>query len=201
MKPEILKREIVHAGHLTVERVLVRLTDGAEVWREVERHGDAAVVLPYDVERRCALLVRLFRVPVLVSTCNEVSVEACAGMIGNEDAETAARREAYEELGVSLSSLIYIARVWSSPGVSTERQILFLAPYCRADRISGGGGADGEHEDITVVERSLLELAADADEGRIADGKLLTLILALRLRRPDLFAENFRTDLSKECEF
>ena len=46
----------------------------------------------------------------------------------------------------------------------------------------------GEHEGITVVERLLAELAADVDQGRIADGKLLTLVLALRLRRPDLFA-------------
>jgi len=191
MKPEILKREIIYSGYVTVERVLVRLTDGAEIWRYVERHGDAVVILPYDVERRCALLVRLFQVPVLVTTCNEASVEACAGMIGNEDAETATHREAYEELGVSLSSLFYIGRVWSRPGVSTERQSLFLAPYCSTNRISGGGGANGEHEDITVVERPLLELAADADHGRISDGKLLTLIFALRLRRPDLFVEEF----------
>jgi 8-oxo-dGTP pyrophosphatase MutT (NUDIX family) len=33
-----------------------------------------------------------------------------------------ARREAYEELGVDLQSLEFVARVWSSPGVSTERQ-------------------------------------------------------------------------------
>jgi hypothetical protein len=77
--------------------------------------------------------------------------------------------------------------VWSSPGVSTERQSLFLAPYRSDDRISDGGGVEGEHEGITVVERLLAELAADVDQGRIADGKLLTLVLALRLRRPDLF--------------
>jgi hypothetical protein len=44
---------------------------------------------------------------------------------------------------------------------------------------------EGESEGITVVERLLAELAADVDQGRIADGKLLTLVLALRLRRPD----------------
>jgi hypothetical protein len=47
--------------------------------------------------------------------------------------------------------------------------------------------AQGEHEGITVVERSLDGLAFDADQGRIADAKLLTLVLALRLRRPELF--------------
>src|SRR4029077_16054918 len=84
MKPEILERQIAHAGYLTVERLRMRLTDGAEVSREVERHGDAAAVLPYDVERRSALVVRLFRAPVLVASGEEMSEEACAGMIENE---------------------------------------------------------------------------------------------------------------------
>ena len=64
MKPEIFERQIAYAGYLTVERLRMRLTDGAEVSREVERHGDAAAVLPYDVERAahslCAFSVRLF---------------------------------------------------------------------------------------------------------------------------------------------
>jgi nudix-type nucleoside diphosphatase (YffH/AdpP family) len=144
MKPEIFERQIAYAGYLTVERLRMRLTDGAEVSREVERHGDAVAVLPYDAERRSALVVRLFRAPVLVASGEEMSEEACAGMIENEDADTAARREAYEELGVDLPSLEFVARVWSSPGVSTERQSLFLAPYRSADRISDGGGVEGE---------------------------------------------------------
>jgi hypothetical protein len=38
------------------------------------------------------------------------------------------------------------------------------------------------------VERPLDSLAADARLGEVADGKLLTLIMALQLRRPDLFS-------------
>jgi hypothetical protein len=64
---------------------------------------------------------------------------------------------------------------------------LFLAPYVAADRVANGGGVAGEHEGITVVERPLEQLARDLDEGRMVDGKLVTLILALRLRRPLLF--------------
>jgi nudix-type nucleoside diphosphatase (YffH/AdpP family) len=187
MNPQILARETVYSGYLTVERLQVRLADNARVWLEVERHGEAVVVLPYDARRRCALVVRLFRAPVFDTTGEEVLEEACAGMIGNEDAETAARREAYEELGVVLKSLEFIGRFWSSPGVSTERHSIFLAPYGAADRVGEGGGVAGEHEGITVVERTLAELATDVDEGRIADGKLVTLVLALRLRRPELF--------------
>jgi 8-oxo-dGTP pyrophosphatase MutT (NUDIX family) len=95
---------------------------------------------------------------------------------------------AKEELGVDLKSLEFVARVWSNPGVSTERQSLFLAPYRPSDRRGKGGGVQGEHEGITVVERPLGGLAFDADQGKITDAKLLTLVLALRVKRPELFA-------------
>jgi nudix-type nucleoside diphosphatase (YffH/AdpP family) len=188
MKPRILERTVASAGYLTVERLKLRLSDGAEVSREIEQHGDAAVVLPYDSDRRCALVARLFRAPVMAASGAALSEEACAGMIEIEDAAAAARREAYEELGVELAALEFIGRVWSSPGVSTERQSLFLAPYRLSDRTGEGGGARGEHEGVTVVERPLAALAAAADRAEIADAKLLSLVQTLRLRHPELFA-------------
>lgn len=81
----------------------------------------------------------------------------------------------------------FVGRVWSSPGVSTERQSLFLASYEQSDRIGAGGGASDEHEGIVVVERPLLEFVRDVETGTLADGKLVTLVLALRSRKPGLF--------------
>jgi nudix-type nucleoside diphosphatase (YffH/AdpP family) len=185
--PAILERQVVYEGYLTIARLKVRLADGAVVMREVERHGDSVAVLPYDIARRCALVVQLFRAPVFDATGTEAVEEACAGMIEREDAATAVRREAWEELGVVLRELDLVARVWPSPGVSAERQSLFLAAYAPTDRLGHGGGLAAEHEGITVLERPLAALAQDADAGRIGDAKLLTLILALRLKRPGLF--------------
>jgi nudix-type nucleoside diphosphatase (YffH/AdpP family) len=188
LKPQIIERRTVWAGYLTIERLRIRLNDGAEVWREVEQHGNAVAVLPYSVERRCALLVRLFRAPPFAAAGVEFLEEACAGMIDHTELpETAVRREAQEELGVTLGSLEFVARVWPSAGVSTERHALFLAPYVRTDITGSGGGLAEEHENITVVQRPLADLAAASDQGRIEDAKLLTLVLALRLRRPELF--------------
>jgi len=73
MQPRILERTVAYAGYLTVERLRLRLVDGAVVWRELERHGDAAVVLPYDCGRRCALVAHLFRAPVLAASGETVS--------------------------------------------------------------------------------------------------------------------------------
>ena len=187
-KPQILSRQTAYDGYLTVERLRLRLADGSEAVREVESHGDAVAVLAFDPDRRCATTVSLLRAPVLETTGETSNEEACAGMVEDgEDVQDAMRREAQEELGVSLRGLERIGHVWTSPGVSTERVTLFIAPYSLEDRSGPGGGVDEEHEDITVHERSLAQLAADSDEGRIADAKLLTLVLALRLRRPELF--------------
>ena len=45
-----------------------------------------------------------------------------------------------------------------------------------------------EQENITVHEIALAELWTRYETNRLPDGKLVTLLLALRVRRPDLFA-------------
>ncbi len=189
LPPQIVERRTAWQGkRVGVDLMQVRLADGAQVEKEVVVRGDAASVLPYDAERRCALVVRLFRAPVAAVSDVAGSEEACAGMLDpGETGEAAMRREAMEEMGVRLEALEPVAHIWPSPGILTERLHLFLAPYRPADRVAEGGGAPGEHENITVVERPLAELAADADAGRILDGKLLVLVQTLRVKRPELF--------------
>jgi nudix-type nucleoside diphosphatase (YffH/AdpP family) len=187
-RPELLDRQAVWRGRVTVDRLQVRLAGGAQVAREVVSRGDAAAVLPYDAARRCALLVRLFRAPAWDAANQPELEEACAGKLdAGEAPEAAMRREAMEEMGLSVGELEPVARVWPSPAILTERIWLYLAPYSPADRVGPGGGAPDEHEGITVVERPLAALAALADAGRLEDAKLLILVQALRLRRPELF--------------
>ena len=187
MKPAVIKRLTLASGYIRVTRLGIRLAGGAEVDREVESHGDAVAVLPYDAERGCALVVRLFRAPVFDASGVACLEEACAGMIDGESPESAVIREAEEELGLRLDDLEFVAKIWPSPGVSTETATLYIAPYRAADRIGPGGGLPSENEDISVVERPLRDLAAESEQGLIADGKLLTLVLWLRVRRPELF--------------
>jgi nudix-type nucleoside diphosphatase (YffH/AdpP family) len=189
MRPQILRRETVYAGYATLERVLVRMPGGEEVWREVQSHGHAVAVLPYDPARRVAYTVRLHRIPVMICGGADPLEEACAGMIdaADEGPAQAARREALEELGLRLGELEALGLVWTSPGIVAESCHLFLAPVTVADRVAPGGGAPGEHEGIEVRERSLADLAEAADGGTILDAKLLLLVQTLRLRRPDLF--------------
>lgn len=185
--PKIITVSTLHDGWTRVLKLTVALPDGGTMDREVEDHGAAVAVLPFDPERRTAILVGQFRAAALHSGGPPHLLEAVAGMLDEDDPEACARREAHEEVGLRLGSLERVGVVWSSPGVSTERMHLFLAAYGPGDRIGEGGGLVEENEDIEVVEIPLQELWRKVDEGEIADLKTLALVQALRLRRPDLF--------------
>ena len=162
--------------------------DGANpLRREVEDHGACAVVLPYDPARRVALLVTQPRVGPIVAASAVSLLEAPGGCLDGDAPEVAARREALEEAGVRLRDLELVVRGWSMPSVSTERPWHYLASYGADDRVAAGGGVASEQEAVTVHEAPLAALAAMAAQGRLTDVKTLLLVLALQVRRPDLF--------------
>lgn len=166
----------------------VRMNDGSMAVRQIEDHGEAVAVLAYDADRRMALLVRQPRVAPLYRGLDPHILEAAAGIVDpGEDAETAIRREALEELGVRLGALEPAGVCWTTPAVSSERIQLYLAPYGEAERVGPGGGLASEHEDIQVLEWPLAKLASMADGGELTDLKTLALVLTLIRRRPELF--------------
>jgi nudix-type nucleoside diphosphatase (YffH/AdpP family) len=182
---EITHIETIHSGWATILIATVRLADGRTFRREIEDHGAAACVLPYDPERRTAVLVRQFRVPVYYAAREPHTLEAIAGIVEEADPAKTARREAREEAGLELGAIEPVGEGWTMPGVSTERMHLYLATY--RDRAREGRGGVDEDEDITAVELGLNELARLAETGKLVDIKTLVLVQTLRLRRPQLF--------------
>ena len=187
MAVELRKVETVYQGYLTILSATFSGPDGKPFKREIEHHGRASCVLPYDPVRRTALLVNLPRAPVIWSGGPPELLEAPAGMVEDEDAEETAIREAMEECGVRLGRLEAVGSPYSCPGVSSERIDLFLAAYSAADRVAAGGGVEGENENITVEEVPLTLLWSWLEQRKIEDLKTLALILALRVRRLELF--------------
>lgn len=182
----IVSVEPKYRGWCTLYIATIRLADGRTITREIEDHGAAACVLPYDPLRRTALLIRQLRAPPLHVAGEAAIIEAPAGLIDpGEDAPTTARREAMEEVGVRLTTLEQVSNAWTMPGISAERMPLFLGTYAQQDRVGAGGGESGEQ--IEVVEMALDELATMADAGTLADLKTFALVQSLRLRRPELF--------------
>lgn len=187
MKAEILSIRFLHEGWNRFGLAQVRLHDGSVAERAIEDHGHSVGILPYDPERRVATLVRELRVPPLFSAGEQVQLEAPAGLIDDGSAEENARREVLEEVGLRLRDLDFVGATYSCASLTTEKIHLYLAAYGAADRAEDGGGAEGEHENIRVVEMPLADLAAMADRAELTDLKTLTLVLALRVRRPELF--------------
>ncbi len=187
MTAEILSTEDKYNGWARFLVAVVRLPDGTLLRREIEDHGAAVAVLPYDAERKTAILVRQFRAPVFYSSGKEQMLEVIAGIQSEADAAATARREAMEEAGLKLQALEHVATAWTMPGISTERMSLYLAPYTRADRLQEGGGNPAEHENITVLEIALSALDAMMHSGHLDDLKTIVLLQALKLRHGELF--------------
>ena len=186
----IVSKTLLHSGWSRLYRASIELDDGARVEREIEDHGAAVAVLPFDPDRRTALLVRQLRNGPLLAGAHEPRLlEAPAGLVDpGEDEETAVRRETLEEVGATLDSLTRVVDAFSMPGASTECLALFVGAYSQAGRVGAGGGLASEHEAIEVVELPLAELAGLADAGQLNDLKTLMLTLYLRVHRPELFA-------------
>jgi nudix-type nucleoside diphosphatase (YffH/AdpP family) len=177
----------LYEGWLNLLMVRLRLQGGEEADRHVIELGRAACVLPYDPDRRTALVVSMPRAPVKLLGLPDM-LEAIAGALDSDEPEDCARREAMEEAGVRLRRLRHIGRIWPMPSNATEQIDYFLAPYATADRIALGGGLAEEQESITVHEVSLADLWTRFEQGELPDGKLVTLLLALRIHEPALFA-------------
>lgn len=176
----------IYQGWLNLVMVRLRAPDGVTFDRHVIELGRAVVVLPYNPGTRMALVVSMPRAPVTLLGFPDM-LEAIAGKLDSDDPEECARREAMEEAGVRLGALSHVGCIWPMAASATERLDYFLATYDDADRIAAGGGLVEEQENITVHEIALTELWARYETNRLPDGKLVTVLLALRVRRPDLF--------------
>lgn len=146
------------------------------VRREVYDHGNAVALLPYDPSRGTVLLVRQIRFVTYLNGYPHPLLEVCAGMIDGEDAASAIRREAEEELGYHIADPRHVFDAFMSPGCFTERLSFFVATYSDADRMHDGGGLADEGEDIEVVEMPLDEALALIGLGGIVDAKTIMLL-------------------------
>ena len=66
-----------------------------------------------------------------------------------------------------------------SPGSVTEMLYFFVAEYVKGERVSEGGGLDGE--DIEVLEISFQNALAMISSGEIKDGKTILLLYYAKL--------------------
>lgn len=144
------------------------------------KREDAVCALVVNKARGTLILVRQFRYAAL-SRGEAWPLELVAGLIDKgESPEEAIRREILEEAGYATGKLERIFTFYPSPGITSERGILYYGETDGDKPVAEGGGLAEESEDILVLEMPFAEAFSLLDRGGIVDGKTLIGLLWLR---------------------
>ena len=161
-----------------------------EVKREILERGHAVAVLPYDPETDQVLLIEQIRIGALASKQSPWLLECIAGMAdGSTDYEDVAKREAFEEAGIELNELEFMMSYLSSPGGTTERLYLYLAPTDLAGYQGGIFGLDNEDEDIKPHVMSYDEAMLRLEQGEIDNAATVISLQWLALNKQRILSD------------
>ncbi len=152
--------------------------------RETYDRGNGATILLYNRARKTVILTRQFRFPTFVNgNADGMMVEACAGLLDQDDPATCIRRETEEETGYRIRDVRKVFEAYMSPGSVTEKLFFFVGEYNAADKVSDGGGEAHEGEDIQVLELPLDDALAEVAAGTVCDAKTIMLLQYAKLHR------------------
>ncbi|MCW3090440.1 MAG: nudK [Ferruginibacter sp.] len=187
---KILDTEILSSNWYTLRKYTYEYikNDGAKQVqsREAYDRGNGATILLYHKENKTVILTRQFRLPSFVNgNASGMLIEACAGLLDNDNPEDCIRRETEEETGYKVSHVRKIFEAYMSPGSVTEILHFFVAEYSESMKINDGGGIDHEQEDIEVMELKFDIAMQMIKSGEIRDAKTIMLLQYAKLN--DLF--------------
>ncbi|GAB3968822.1 GDP-mannose pyrophosphatase NudK [Spirosoma terrae] len=150
--------------------------------REAYDRGNGATILLHNPQTDMVILTRQFRLPTFVNgNSSGMLIETCAGLLDNDDPETAIIRETEEETGYRIQSVQKVMEAYMSPGSVTEKLFFYIAQYTTDTERSAGGGI--EEEEIDILELPFTEAVAMMERGEIMDGKTIMLLQHLRLQQ------------------
>lgn len=183
LKINVIKDKILSENYFVLRNITYDLTrQNGEVIRhkrEVYDRGNGATILLYNREKQSVVLIRQFRIASWVNG-NEsgMLIEACAGLLDDDEPEVCIRKEAVEETGYEVGEVRKVFELYMSPGGVTEIVHFFIAEYSDAQRANNGGGV--EDEDIEVLELPFEQALAMVASGEIRDGKAVILLQYLQ---------------------
>lgn len=155
-----------------------------EQTREAYDRGNGAVILLYNRQDKTVVLTRQFRLPTFVNgNPDGMMIEACAGLLDEDNAEDCIRRETEEETGYRISHVEKIYEAYMSPGSVTEILYFFMGEYSKDQKVNEGGGVDHEQENIEVLELSFDKAFDMVRSGEIKDAKTIMLLQHARLNK------------------
>ena len=179
-KIKIVAREVLSDNWYTLNKITYDYTgpsgEVARYDREVYERGNGSVILLYNKAQGTVVLTRQFRMPTFVNGNDTgMLIEACAGLLEQNNAEDAIKRETEEETGYKISKVQKIFESYMSPGSVTEILHFFVAEYEKEMKVGEGGGVD-DGEDIQVLELPFTEAVRQMESGEIKDGKTIMLL-------------------------
>jgi nudix-type nucleoside diphosphatase (YffH/AdpP family) len=183
----ILETTVLSDNWYTLRKIRFSYTkaDGSTIIQEREAYdrGNGAVILLFNLTKKTVILTRQFRMPTYVNGNSDgMMIEACAGLLDNENPDDCIRRETEEETGYRISRPEKIFESYMSPGSVTEILHFYIAEYESHMKISEGGGAENEEENIDVLEIPFDQALRMIDDGRIKDAKTIMLLQYIRLK-------------------
>lgn len=187
-KVKINQVEILANNWYTLRKYNFDLQQEDGSWETQEREaydrGNGAAILLYNQAQGTVILTRQFRMPTYVNG-NEsgLLIEACAGLLDEDNPEDCIRRETEEETGYQIGEVEKVMEVYMSPGSVTEILYLFIAAYTKEMRIHEGGGVAAEQENIEVIELPFAEAYNMIATGEIKDAKTIMLLQHLKLQK------------------
>jgi GDP-mannose pyrophosphatase NudK len=178
--------QILSNNWYTLNKVTFDFRKNNGTWERVSREaydrGNGATILLYNPGRKTVVLTRQFRMPTYLNgNTDGMLIEACAGLLEEDNAEDCIRRETEEETGFKIDKVQKIYEAYMSPGSVTEILHFFIAEYHKDMQVSAGGGLDTDHEDIQVLELDYTQALEMCKTGVIRDGKTIMLLQYLRL--------------------
>jgi len=182
----IIKTEILSDNWYTLKKITYEYTqkDGTVQTqsREAYDRGNGAVILLYNKESNTVILTRQFRMPTFINgNADGMMIEACAGLLDQDNPEDCIRRETEEETGYKIKTVQKVYEAYMSPGSVTEILYFFVAEYSKEMKVSDGGGLEEEAENIEVLEYDFNEALEMVSNGNIKDAKTIMLLQYLRI--------------------
>nr|MBI1232309.1 GDP-mannose pyrophosphatase NudK [Cytophagales bacterium] len=176
-----IKRELLSDNWYRLEKVTFDIQVDGGRWesqtREAYDRGNGATILLYNRNKKTVVLTRQFRLPTYINgNASGMLIEACAGLLDQDNAEDCIRKEAEEETGYRLENVQKVFEAYMSPGSVTELLHFFIAEYADAMKTSSGGGVAEEQEHIEVLELPFESALAMMARGEIRDGKTIMLL-------------------------
>ncbi|WP_179474735.1 GDP-mannose pyrophosphatase NudK [Chryseobacterium sp. H1D6B] len=186
-KIKIVKTEILSDNWYTLNKITYEKSkrDGTieTQSREAYDRGNGAVILLYNKNTETVILTRQFRLPTYINgNSTGMLIEACAGLLDNDNPEECIKRETEEETGYQISQVEKIYEAYMSPGSVTEILHFFIAAYSEEMKTTDGGGLEEEGEDIEVLEIPFDDTLRMIDTGEIKDAKTIMLLQYLRIK-------------------